>query len=101
MYRLSYVLTALVLSVAPAAAQTWQIDMAHSRAQFTVRHQTKSPRLAEISGAPDLTKKWQAIANEIRADILDHGLTEKGVLRPPYRWSIAETLGRASSRGVP
>jgi polyisoprenoid-binding protein YceI len=38
MYRLSYVLTALVLSVAPAAAQTWQIDTAHSRAQFTVRH---------------------------------------------------------------
>ena len=38
MYRLSYVLTALLLSVAPAAAQTWQIDTAHSRAQFTVRH---------------------------------------------------------------
>lgn len=38
MYRLSHVLIALVLSVAPAAAQTWQIDTAHSRAQFTVRH---------------------------------------------------------------
>jgi polyisoprenoid-binding protein YceI len=38
MSRLSHVLIALVLSVAPAAAQTWQIDTAHSRAQFTVRH---------------------------------------------------------------
>jgi polyisoprenoid-binding protein YceI len=27
-----------MLSVVPAAAQTWQIDTAHSRAQFTVRH---------------------------------------------------------------
>lgn len=38
MSRLSHVLIALALSVAPAAAQTWQIDTAHSRAQFTVRH---------------------------------------------------------------
>jgi polyisoprenoid-binding protein YceI len=38
MSRLSHVLIALVLSVAPAAAQSWQIDTAHSRAQFTVRH---------------------------------------------------------------
>jgi polyisoprenoid-binding protein YceI len=38
MSRLSHVLIAFVLSVAPAAAQTWQIDTAHSRAQFTVRH---------------------------------------------------------------
>ena len=38
MSRLSYVVAALVLSVAPATAQTWQIDTAHSRAQFTVRH---------------------------------------------------------------
>jgi polyisoprenoid-binding protein YceI len=38
MSRLSHVLIALVLSAAPAAAQTWQIDSAHSRAQFTVRH---------------------------------------------------------------
>jgi polyisoprenoid-binding protein YceI len=38
MTRFAHVLTALLLTVAPAAAQTWQIDTAHSRAQFTVRH---------------------------------------------------------------
>jgi polyisoprenoid-binding protein YceI len=38
MSRIAHVLVALVLTVAPAAAQSWQIDTAHSRAQFTVRH---------------------------------------------------------------
>ena len=38
MSRIAHVLIALVLSAAPAAAQNWQIDTAHSRAQFTVRH---------------------------------------------------------------
>lgn len=38
MARLTSVLVALLLTAAPALAQTWQIDTAHSRAQFTVRH---------------------------------------------------------------
>ena len=38
MSRIAHVLVALLLTVAPAAAQSWQIDTAHSRAQFTVRH---------------------------------------------------------------
>lgn len=38
MSRIAHVLAALLLTVAPAVAQTWQIDTAHSRAQFTVRH---------------------------------------------------------------
>jgi polyisoprenoid-binding protein YceI len=38
MSRIAHVLAALVLTVVPAAAQSWQIDTAHSRAQFTVRH---------------------------------------------------------------
>jgi polyisoprenoid-binding protein YceI len=38
MARISHTLAALMFLVAPAAAQTWQIDTAHSRAQFTVRH---------------------------------------------------------------
>jgi GH15 family glucan-1,4-alpha-glucosidase len=44
----------------------------------------RAARLAEIRGAPDLRKKWQAIADEIRADILEHGLTKDGVLRQHY-----------------
>lgn len=35
---LSSFFIALVLMAAPALAQTWQIDPAHSRAMFTVRH---------------------------------------------------------------
>ena len=38
MSRLTYALIAVLVTAAPAFAQTWQIDTAHSRAQFTVRH---------------------------------------------------------------
>ena len=38
MSRLTHVLIAILVTAAPAFAQTWQIDTAHSRAQFTVRH---------------------------------------------------------------
>jgi polyisoprenoid-binding protein YceI len=38
MTRIAHTLAALLLLAAPVAAQTWQIDTAHSRAQFTVRH---------------------------------------------------------------
>lgn len=38
MSRLTYALIAILVTAAPAFAQTWQIDTAHSRAQFTVRH---------------------------------------------------------------
>ena len=38
MSRITYVLIAILVTAAPAFAQTWQIDTAHSRAQFTVRH---------------------------------------------------------------
>ena len=38
MKRLALLTMAAVLAAAPAFAQSWQIDTAHSRAQFTVRH---------------------------------------------------------------
>lgn len=38
MSRIAYALIAVLVTAAPALAQTWQIDTAHSRAQFTVRH---------------------------------------------------------------
>jgi polyisoprenoid-binding protein YceI len=38
MSRLTYAIIAFLVTAAPAFAQTWQIDTAHSRAQFTVRH---------------------------------------------------------------
>ncbi|MGE4077049.1 MAG: glycoside hydrolase family 15 protein [Reyranella sp.] len=44
----------------------------------------RAARLAEIRGAPDLQRKWQAVADEIRADIMAHGFTADGVLRQHY-----------------
>jgi GH15 family glucan-1,4-alpha-glucosidase len=44
----------------------------------------RASRLAAIRGNPDLEAKWGAIAAEIQADILEHGLTADGVLRQHY-----------------
>ena len=94
--RLPRRLWPIVQSQAECAARVWrEPDQGIWEARGAPRHYVSSKlmswvaldraaRLAEIRGAPDLTKKWQAIANEIRADILDHGLTEKGVLRQHY-----------------
>ena len=88
--RLPRRLWPIVQSQAECAARVWrEPDQGIWEARGAPRHYVSSKlmswvaldraaRLAEIRGAPDLTKKWQAIANEIRADILDHGLTEKG-----------------------
>lgn len=46
MSRTPILVLTLLLTAAPAAAQTWQIDPAHSRAMFTVRHLT----IADIRG---------------------------------------------------
>jgi GH15 family glucan-1,4-alpha-glucosidase len=45
----------------------------------------RAAKLAEIRGDPDLQATWHATAEEIRADILAHGLTDKGVLRQHYK----------------
>ena len=44
----------------------------------------RAAKLAEIRGARDLRETWQATANEIRADILAHGVSDRGVLRQHY-----------------
>jgi alpha,alpha-trehalase len=44
----------------------------------------RAAKLAEIRGDRDLAAKWAATAEEIRADILDHGVSERGVLRQHY-----------------
>jgi GH15 family glucan-1,4-alpha-glucosidase len=40
--------------------------------------------LAEITGDPGKAEKWRATAEEIRADILEHGVSERGVLKQHY-----------------
>jgi GH15 family glucan-1,4-alpha-glucosidase len=44
----------------------------------------RGARLAERRGEDDLCDRWQAIAEEIRADILDRGVDERGVFRQHY-----------------
>ena len=44
----------------------------------------RAAQLAEIRGDPDKAAAWRATAEEIRADILNHGVSERGVLRQHY-----------------
>jgi GH15 family glucan-1,4-alpha-glucosidase len=44
----------------------------------------RAGQLAEIRGDPGKAAAWHATADEIRADILEHGVTDQGVLRQHY-----------------
>ncbi len=44
----------------------------------------RAAKLAEVRGDRELQATWQATAEEIRADILEHGLNDKGVLVQHY-----------------
>jgi alpha,alpha-trehalase len=44
----------------------------------------RAAKLAEIRGDPARAAEWAAVADEIRADILEHGVNERGVLVQHY-----------------
>ncbi len=44
----------------------------------------RAARLAEIRGDPALSAEWLATAEEIRADILARGVSDRGILRQHY-----------------
>jgi GH15 family glucan-1,4-alpha-glucosidase len=44
----------------------------------------RAAHLAEIRGDPGLAAEWAATAEKIRADILEHGVSDRGVLRQHY-----------------
>ena len=44
----------------------------------------RASTLAEIRGDPKLAATWRATADEIRADVLAHGVSDRGVLRQHY-----------------
>ena len=44
----------------------------------------RAAKLAAIRGLPDFEADWQKTAEEIKADILEHGLRKDGVLRQHY-----------------
>jgi GH15 family glucan-1,4-alpha-glucosidase len=45
----------------------------------------RAAKLAHIRGDPELAATWQATAEEIHADILEHGVSGRGVLRQHYQ----------------
>jgi GH15 family glucan-1,4-alpha-glucosidase len=44
----------------------------------------RAAKLAEIQGQPERVAAWRATADEIRDDILEHGVSASGVLRQHY-----------------
>lgn len=44
----------------------------------------RAAQLAGIRGEPALQSRWGGIADEIKADILEHGVSDRGVLRQHY-----------------
>src|SRR5881394_4463582 len=44
----------------------------------------RAAKLAELRGDPELQASWAATAAEIQADILEHGVSDRGVLRQHY-----------------
>ncbi len=94
--RLPRRLWPIVESQAECASQVWQqpdqgIWEARGKPQHYVSSKLmcwvaldRAAKLAEIRGDRDLQKKWGAVADEIRDDILEHGVSDKGVLKQHY-----------------
>ena len=86
----------LVQSQAERATATWRepdqgIWEARGKPQHYVSSKLmgwvaldRAAKLAEIRGDPTLQQTWAETAEEIRADILAHGVSDRGVLRQHY-----------------
>jgi GH15 family glucan-1,4-alpha-glucosidase len=94
--RLPRRLWPIVKSQAECASQLWrEPDQGIWEARGAPQHYVSSKlmcwvamdraaKLAEIAGERDLQHGWRATADEIKADILEHGVTADGVLRQHY-----------------
>ena len=94
--RLPRRLWSLVTSLAEGALASWrEPDQGIWEARGAPRHYVSSKlmcwvaldRAAELAGIredPARQKSWSEAADEIRADILEHGVSERGVLRQHY-----------------
>jgi GH15 family glucan-1,4-alpha-glucosidase len=94
--RLPRRLWPLVQSQAEGATRVWrEPDQGIWEARGAPQHYVSSKlmcwialdraaKLAGIRGVPDLQATWGALAEEIHADILEHGVDDRGVLRQHY-----------------
>jgi alpha,alpha-trehalase len=94
--RLPRRLWPIVVSQAECASKVWQqpdqgIWEARGKPQHYVSSKLmcwvaldRAAKLAEIRGDGDLRQKWGSLADEIHSDILEHGVSDKGVLKQHY-----------------
>jgi alpha,alpha-trehalase len=94
--RLPRRLWPIVQSQAECATNVWrQPDQGIWEARGAPQHYVSSKlmcwvaldraaRLAQIRGDSELQAKWHAAADEIKADVLEHGVSDRGVLRQHY-----------------
>jgi alpha,alpha-trehalase len=113
--RLPRALWPIVESQAECASKVWkQPDQGIWEARGKPQHYVSSKimcwvaldraaALAEIRGDPDRAERWRATADEIHADILQHGVSSQGVLRQHYATDSldASTLLAASLKFLP
>ena len=113
--RLPRRLWPIVTAQAKCATSVWQEpDQGIWEARGKPRHYVSSKlmcwvaldraaALAEIRGDEELSSKWHATAAEIRADVLAHGVSERGVLRQHYETDAldASTLLAAAFKFLP
>src|SRR4029077_15122585 len=112
--RLPRRLWPIVTAQAKCATRVWQEpDQGIWEARGKPRHYVSSKlmcwvaldraaALAEIRGDEELGSKWRATADEIRADVLAHGVSERGVLRQHYETDAldASTLLAAAFKSL-
>jgi alpha,alpha-trehalase len=94
--RLPRRLWPIVESQATCATQVWRdpdqgIWEARGKPQHYVSSKLmcwvaldRAAKLASMRGAPEQQATWQGVADEIRDDILAHGVSDRGVLRQHY-----------------
>jgi GH15 family glucan-1,4-alpha-glucosidase len=94
--RLPHRLWPIVHAQAECAIQVWQnpdqgIWEARGKPQHYVSSKLmcwvaldRAAKLAEIRADPELATRWRTTADEIKADILEHGVSDRGVLRQHY-----------------
>ena len=86
----------VLVDQAECAAKVWrEPDQGIWEARGEPRHYVSSKlmcwvamdrgaRLAERHGDEQLAEQWQGVADEIKADVLEHGVDERGVFRQHY-----------------
>src|SRR3712207_8357768 len=58
----------------------------------------RGARLADLRDEDELARKWDGVADEIRKDVCQHGISERGVFRQHYETRSEEHTSELQSR---